>query len=159
MATQASIYADSGPLRGRPRPNGGGRADVYLLREFPNEVVYFHRKAIDNSRIVREANPQERKRCWNVIGIACLVTLVLVGLLWPNVAGMLAGYEIETLKAQQQRLLADRTALEVEEAQLLSPERLAELARIQEFIDPAPGQVVYLNPKPDGSLALNIPAK
>ncbi len=159
MATQANFYGDSGLLRGRPRPNGGGRADLYLLREFPNETVHFYRKAIDNSRIVRQANPQERKRCWNVIGAACLATVVLAGLLWPNVAGMLSGYEIETLKVQQQRLLADRTALEVEEAQLLSPERLAELARIQEFVDPAPGQVVYLNPKPDGSLALNVRGK
>jgi regulator of replication initiation timing len=73
--------------------------------------------------------------------------------------GMLAGYQIESLKAQQQRLIAEKTTLAVEEARLLSPERLEESAQAQQFIEPAPDQVVFLHPKSDGSLALNVPSK
>ena len=83
--------------------------------------------------------------------MAC--TFLLVALLWPNVYGMLAGYRIEALKGEQQRLLAERASLELDEARLLSPEKLEELARTQAFIDPAPDQVVYLPPAADGSLA------
>jgi|YelNatPaOPRAMG01_1025707.scaffolds.fasta_scaffold122060_1 hypothetical protein len=155
MATQATYCDYSGQVRESQAVGRSIRADKYRLREFPHEDVYLYRKAIDNSRVVRQSDPQARKRCVSVIGVTCLATLVLASLLWPNVAGMLAGHEIEMLKQQQQKLLAERDRLEVEEAQLLSPQRLEELARIQQFIDPAPGQVIYLNPKPDGSLAFN----
>ncbi len=55
--------------------------------------------------------------------------------------------------------LAERAELEVAEARLLSPERLERMAQTQEFIDPAPEQVVFLHPKADGALALNVPAQ
>ncbi len=76
-----------------------------------------------------------------------------------HVAVVLAGYRIESLKQERQKLANDSTALDLDVAKLLSPARLEELARTQQFVDPAPGQVVYLNPKPDGALALNVPAK
>jgi hypothetical protein len=144
-----------------PGPQGvrSERADIYRLRQLPNEDVYFHRKAIDNSRVERQVDPEGRAQCWWLIAATCLTTLLLIAGLWPQVHGVLAGYQIESLKQEQQRLVADRAALQLQEETLLSPERLEELARMQEFIDPAPGQVVYLNPKPDGSLALNVPAK
>jgi hypothetical protein len=44
----------------------------------------------------------------------------------------------------------------LEEARLLSPARLQELAEQRRFVPPAPGQVVRLNPKGDGSLALKL---
>jgi hypothetical protein len=44
--------------------------------------------------------------------------------------------------------------LELEEAALLNPARLEELARIQQFVDPPAARVIYLDPKA-GSLALN----
>jgi hypothetical protein len=63
------------------------------------------------------------------------------------------------LRQQQERLIAENTSLEVEEARLMSPERLQQLAPDLQFSDPAPGQVVFLNPKPDGSLAFNAKSK
>ena len=45
--------------------------------------------------------------------------------------------------------------LEIKEPRLLSAERLQELAKMQDFIDPAPERTVYLEPKNDKSLALN----
>jgi hypothetical protein len=55
---------------------------------------------------------------------------------------------------ENQRLLTERATLEIEEARLLSPERLEELAKMQKFIDPTPDTVVYLQGKGE-ALALN----
>lgn len=163
MATQAGLYgrleAEAGmweDTRGTDRPE---RADPRRLRPFPNERIYFYRKAIDNSSVVRQADPRANSRCWRWIATTCAGTLVLTALLWPSAYERLAGYQIEDLKVEQQKLLAQRSALEVQEAQLLSPERLEELARTQQFVDPGPEQVVFLQPKADGALALNVPAK
>ena len=49
---------------------------------------------------------------------------------------------------------AERTRLELQEAKLVSTERLQRLATMQEFVDPAADKVVYL-PKSDSSYALN----
>jgi hypothetical protein len=163
MATQATSYdrfeaAAELEVGARQRPRKE-KDDPYRLRPLPNESIYFYRKTIDNSRVVRQADPQARSRCWRWIATATASTMFLFALLWPNVCGLLAGYQIESLKAEQQRLLAQRAELEVAEARLLSPERLERMAQTQEFIDPAPEQVVFLQPKADGALALNLPAK
>jgi len=42
-------------------------------------------------------------------------------------------------------LQLDRAGLELQEAKLISPARLAELAQEQRFVDPAPENVVYLD--------------
>jgi hypothetical protein len=163
MATQATSYdrfeAAGEPEVGARQRSRKERADPYRLRPLPNEGIYFYRKAIDNSRVVRQADPQARSRCWRWIATATTGTLFLLALLWPSVCGLLAGYQIESLKAVQQRLVAQRAELEVAEARLLSPERLERMAQTQAFIDPAPEQVVFLQPKADGALALNVPAK
>lgn len=154
MATQAAPierYEGQGWRGSRSRSG----ADPYRLRALPNEDVYFYRKQIDNSRLVRQPDPATRIRSWRWLAVSAAVTLLLAVLFSPAIYGRLAGYQIEDLKAEHSRLLVERDRLKAEEAQLLSPERLEEIARIQQFIDPSPDQVVYLNPKADGSLALN----
>jgi len=157
MATQASSFERfaTGAGWGEPAAQAGRgqEADSHRLRPVPNEEIYFFRKAIDNSGVLRQGDPQSRARCWRWIATTAAGTMLLAALLWPNVYGMVAGYQIEALKIRQQRLIAERSELEVQEARLLSPERLEELARAQDFIDPAPTQVVHLAPQPDGSLA------
>jgi cell division protein FtsL len=57
----------------------------------------------------------------------------------------MAGYKMEALRQERQRLELDRASLELEETKLLSPARLEQLARMQRFVDPAPEAVVYLD--------------
>lgn len=128
---------------------------AYLLREIPNEDIYFYVKDINNSRVVREADPRARVDCWKLIASAGMSAMLLIGVLLPSAYGLLAGYQIQSLRADQQRLLNERSALELREAKLLSPERLAELAKMQAFTDPGPQKVVYLDGK-SGSLAMNV---
>jgi hypothetical protein len=118
------------------------------------EDVYFFVKDINNSRVVREADPQARVACLKLILSGCMAVLLLVGILLPKAYGLIAGYQIQMLKQEQERLRADQSTLEVDEAKLLSPARLEELARTQSFVDPSAQKVVYLNPK-GGSLAMN----
>jgi hypothetical protein len=61
------------------------------------------------------------------------------------VAGITAGYQLQALKQEHQRLLDDRRGLEVDEAKLLAPERLERLAKDQKMVSPATDQVVHLN--------------
>jgi hypothetical protein len=129
-------------------------ADPYRLRALPLEDVFFHCKKIDNSRLVREPDPAARGVCWSTIGGACVLVALLGSALAPSVASTLAGYRLEALRSEERRLLDERRVLELEEARLLSPERLEELARQRGLVTPAPGQVVHLDGRGDGTVAM-----
>ncbi|MBC8167819.1 MAG: hypothetical protein H7Y20_18355, partial [Bryobacteraceae bacterium] len=130
------------------------RGDAFKLRALPNEDVYFFSKRIDNSRVVKQAEPGARARDWKVIGGAGFAAISLVGLLLPSAYGFMAGYQLSHLRQENQRLVTERARLELEEAKLVSAERLQQLADVQKFVDPASDRTVYL-PKTDASLALN----
>ena len=130
-------------------------SDTYTLRAVPNEDVYFFTKRIDNSRVLRQADPKARARDWRMVGGAGFAAVSLIAMLLPSAYGLMAGYQLSSLTKEQHKLVSERTRLELEEARLISAERLQELARIQEFVDPSPDRTVYLTPKNDKSLALN----
>jgi hypothetical protein len=130
-------------------------SDIYTLRAVPNEDVYFFTKRIDNSRVLRQADPKARARDWKMVGGAGFAALSLIAMLLPSAYGLMAGYQLSSLKKEQHRLVTERARLDLEEARLISAERLQELARMQEFVDPSPDRTVYLTPKNDKSLALN----
>jgi hypothetical protein len=121
--------------------------DEFLVRAVPNEDVFLFTKTIDNTLVVREADPAARGACWRMIGSSVAAVAVVVGLLAPSLYGLLAGYRLEALKQEEQRLETMRAALELQEAKLLSPARLQALARVQRFVDPPPQNVVYLDGK------------
>ena len=123
------------------------------LRALPNEDVYFFIKRIDNSRVVREADPRARRRSWKVLGFAASTAVLLIGALLPSAYGLMAGYQLHNLQLENQRLVNERASLELEEARLVSPERLQELARQQQFVDPTPEHVMYL-PSKDEAVAM-----
>jgi cell division protein FtsL len=133
--------------------------DQYMLRPLPGEDLYSHFKKIDNSRLVREPDPQARGACWSAIGATALGVMLLTGVLAPRVANTLAGYKLEALRNENRRLLDERRALDLQEAELTAPERLQELARRRNMVVPNSGQVVPLNAVPSGpgdsSVAMN----
>jgi len=130
--------------------------DPHQLRCFPNEDVYFFVKKIDNSEVVRESDPAARTTCWRVIGSCVAAAVLLIAVFLPSLYGLIAGYQLEALTQERQHLEIERSSLQLEESRLMSPQRLEELARKQQFIDPAPAQVVYLDGKPEGILAKSI---
>ena len=157
MATQATWYEND------PDSRGSGYVteiieDPCRVRAFPNEDICLWVKTIDNSRVVRPKDPHLLEACWRMISVASLVVIVVLGLLLPNAYAMLEGYKLHKLERERDTLLREQASLELEESRLLSPQRLEELARMQEFVDPAPSRVVQLRPQDDHSLAMNTGA-
>ena len=145
MATQAAILRKFDGASSESRRAETARPKSYQLRALPNEDIFFHVKRVDNSRLVREPDPRAKAECWSSIGAVCAVAAVLITSLVPSVAGITAGYQIQALKQERQRLLDERRGLEVQEAQLRGSQRLHQLAKDQKMISPKPEQMVLLN--------------
>ena len=157
MATLANIFNRFAAVAMAEGVTGNARAladEGCRLRAVPNEDVYFWVKHIDNARVVRQADPAERVRSWRVVAGGCAAAVLLIGALLPSAFGLLAGYQIDQLRRENARLVTERATLELEEAALLSPARLQDLAAKQRFAEPAADSIVYLAPKDDSSLAL-----
>lgn len=125
------------------------------VRAFANDDIYFHVKRIDNSRVVRQADPKTGGVCWRMIGSVAAAVVLLIGVLLPSAYNLLAGYQIQTLKEESKRLATEQASLELVEAKLLSPERMEQLAREQQFTDPEPEKVVYLESTHGPAVAMN----
>lgn len=128
--------------------------DDYALRPFPMEDVFFYCKKVDNSRLVREDDPKAHGRCLSAIGAAAAIVALLTGALVPSVANTIAGYKLEALRAEERKLVDERRNLDLEEARLLSPDRLQELAQKHHLITPKAGQVFHLDGRSEGAVAL-----
>lgn len=159
MATLANIFdrvVSAGSLADtESRVMGRELSDASRLRQLPNEDVYFYIKRIDNSRVVRQADPQSSARSWRILGGASVAATLLICMLLPSAYGLMAGYQLNTLQQESQRLTIERARLDLEEAQLVSAQRLQELAIQQQLESPKPEAVVYLPPKNDQSLAFH----
>ena len=156
MATLATILRKFDATSEEPR-RAAAQSNPYLLRPLPNEDIFFHRKRVDNSRLVREADPRAKTECFSTIGAVCALAAVLITSVAPSVAGITAGYQIQALKQERQRLLDERRGLEVDEAKLLAPERLEQLARDQRMTSPKNDQVVHLQINAsEGTVAYNV---
>ncbi len=130
--------------------------DNFRLRPLPSEDVYFFLKKIDNSRLVREADPAARRKAWKAGAKGFAAAGLLILLLLPKALGMVAGYQVHLLAKNHERLVNEKSVLELEEATLTSPVRLEELARQLKLVNPDPKRVLMLNPKPESALALNV---
>ncbi|MEQ1887190.1 MAG: hypothetical protein ABL967_19160 [Bryobacteraceae bacterium] len=142
-------------LTGKRENNTGVHATAVPLRAFPNDDIYFYVKRHDNSRVVRQIDPKAGKVAWKMIGSVAAAAVLLICVLLPSAYGLLAGYQIQTLKEEAKRLDMERAALEMQEAKLISPERMERLAREQQFSDPDAQKVVYLESRDGSSVAMN----
>ncbi len=156
MATWSMFFREEETqvrMAGRATP---ARMSEFTLRAVPFEDIYLHAKEINNSRLVRQENPRTAGECWSTIGAVSAVAIVLITALAPSVLGVVSGYQLEALKVEQARLLNEQRVLEVEESALLSTERLEQLAKQQQMISPAAGQVHHLIDASAGTVAANL---
>lgn len=119
----------------------------------PNEDCFIYVKAIDNTQVVRQPAPAESRACWSMIAASLTGAVALVGILAPVIYGNIAGLQLDNLRQERGKLVAERTQLELEEARFTSPQHLQEIAQDQLYKDPSPDQVVYLNNPDRGTVA------
>lgn len=139
-------------------PPEARQSDPYLLRALPYDDVYLYCKKIDNSQLVREADPEAGRKCWRAATAMFAGAIFIMILALPEALGMMAGYQIHTLERGRTQLLQERSRLLAEEAALVSPQRLQELARDMRMVDPDSAHVVYLNPASETAVASNAAA-
>lgn len=127
--------------------------DPHMLRPLPGEDIFLFSKRIDNSRVVRLPAPGARGAAWSAAAAMCLLAALFTAAIAPRIANYFAGYRLEALRQEQQRLIDERMMLDVEEAKMLRLDRLQELARHHNLVTPKASQVVDLEPRAEKALA------
>ena len=112
--------------------------------------IYFN-KAIDNSRLVKVADPQ-RAREIRMFSIAAAVLFSFIMIYaWQHLSSIEYGYKIEAQKIERDALLEQNRSLRLEEASLRDPDRIEQLAARMGLVSPQAGQVMHLEVSVDPS--------
>ena len=157
MATLATFFKRSDAVRiGADRASKIKAQDPFMLRSLPNDGIYFYSKRIDNSRVVRQADPAAGGECWSAVGAAGILLVLAASIIAPHVGSVLSGYKLESLKQERQSLVNQKRELDIREASLLSPVRLNEIAKDRSLVSPGADQIYHLDtPNLDGTFAKN----
>lgn len=122
---------DAGNWNPRPAQSGG----MFL----GTPEIYFS-KRIDNSRIVKVADPKRRREMAGLgVTLAMLFLLVMV-YLWQHFSAIEYGYKIEQLKAERATISESTRILGLEEASLKDVSRIERMARELGMQPPTEGQ-------------------
>lgn len=106
--------------------------------------VYFA-KAIDNSRLVKVADPTRARETRQFLLAISLLFAIVMGYAWQHFKAIEYGYKIETLKRERDTMVDQNHALRVEDSTLRSPERIDQLARAMGMQPPDATQVLHLD--------------
>ena len=133
------------PLPRRPAHRPSSRSTSRRAVSVGGEIYYV--KHIDNSRVVRVADPRERRELllWLLAGV--LVFGLGLAYTLERFALVQYGYTIADMKTKRDTLIEANRRLRLEEASLRSPERIDAFARQVLGLQPTTeGQVVRLEP-------------
>ena len=158
MATLANIlnqFIGAGSVAdATPRSVTWETSEECKLRALPNEDVYLFTKRIDNSRVVRQADPRARARDWKFSVAPHLQP-------WPSSAcccqrvrtdGRLSTQSVADRKSEAHNRAVPARSAGSSIGQRRTTAGTRENAGLHR---PAPDRTVYLEPKNDKSLALN----
>ena len=125
--------AVSPSTRARRKPCWTGTPEVYFT------------KNIDNSRVVRVADPKRTREMAMFLAAVCCLFVLVMTYAWQHFSAIEYGYRIEALQAQKTGLVEMNRALRLEDASLRDPGRIDQLARQMGLQMPAVGQVIMLD--------------
>jgi cell division protein FtsL len=114
-------------------------------RRGPTPEMFFT-KHIDNSRIVKEDDPERRREMRSFTIVMTLFFALTMVYVWQHFSAIEVGYKVEAQKTQVEQLRETNRQLRLTEAQLSDPGRIDRIAKQLGLDEPAPGQVV----RPDG---------
>ena len=135
------------------------RAESPRLRPIANEDVYLFVKKIDNTGVVRAADPVARRARTRSVATGFIAVMLVIAGLVPAAYTTMAGFTLQSLRQEQQRLEQQNAQLSLQEEMLLNPVRLEKLAKTLEMADPAPQQMQYLEGKSKAEARNNMPAQ
>jgi cell division protein FtsL len=133
------------------------RTESPRLRAIANEDVYLFVKRIDNSTVVRAVDPCARRARTRTVLTGFIAALLTIAGLVPAAYNTMAGFTLENLRQEQQKLKEQEAQLNLAQAKLLSYDRLEQLANSLKMVDPAPQQVQYLEGKSKAEARNNLP--
>lgn len=106
-------------------------------------------KRIDNSRLVRQRDPQGWRETAALLAGALVCGAVVLLCAWQSFQSVHTGYQLEEVKARHEQVLDWNRTLRLEQAALLDPMRIDALARNRLGLGtPAAGQVIPLGAGP-----------
>jgi len=120
------------------------RADDARLRPIANEDVYLFVKRIDNSSVIRAVDPAARRARSNSMATGFVAALLVIAGLAPTAYNITAGFTLQNLRQEKVQLEQQRAKLEATQANLVSPERLRQLAKSLKMSEPEPQQLETL---------------
>jgi hypothetical protein len=128
------------------------RTESSRLRPIANEDVYLFMKRIDNSSVVRAADPAARRARTRTVATGFIAGLV------PTAYNTMAGFTLQNLRQEEVNLKQQEAQLDLQEAKLLNYDRLEQLAKSLKMVDPVPEQVQYLEGKSKVEARNTLPA-
>ncbi len=145
MATAAKIpHRRAETANRKPAERRAGRRP--RTAPSPAQTAFYFPQQIDNSRLVKVADPRERRAQTRLVMAAMLVVCAVLVSLYPRFALMRTGYRIEELQKEREQLLEDNRQLRLQEATLRDPHRIDAIARNQlGMVVAAPGQVARID--------------
>ena len=112
-----------------------------VRRYLPGAPEIYFNKTIDNTRLVRVADPVRRRELALFTIALTMLTLFTFMYLWQHFSSIEYGYKIEALRSQRDQLTDVNKTLRLEEASLKDPERIDAIARRMGMQMPVAGQV------------------
>jgi hypothetical protein len=134
------------------------RTESPRLRAIANEDVYLFVKRIDNSMVVRAADPVAGKTRGRTVAIGFVAAILVISGLVPAAYNTMAGFTVQSLKREQEQLKQQEAQLELEQAKLLNLDHLERLASELKMVDPSPQQVQFLNGASSAQARNNAPS-
>jgi len=115
-----------------------------VRRYLPGAPEIYFNKTIDNTRLVRVADPKRRREMFVFTFALTMLTLFTFMYLWQHFSSIEYGYKIEALRTQRDALTDVNKTLRLEEASLKDPERIDAIARRMGMQMPVAGQVQHM---------------
>jgi hypothetical protein len=128
LATFVNRFVGVAELADAP-PAVWTRTEAPRLRPIANEDVYLFVKRIDNTAVVRAADPIALRARSRTVATGFVAALLVIAGLVPAAYQTMAGFTIQNLKQEQVKLRDEQAKLEVQEADLLNVKRLDKLAQ------------------------------
>lgn len=143
LATFVNRFVGAGELADAP-PAVWTRVETPRLRPIANEDVYLFVKRIDNTAVMRAADPAARTARGRSMVTGFIAAMLVIAGLVPTAYNTTAGFTMQHLQTEQTQLKQEKAKLDAAEAKLVSMDRLLQLAKTLKMSPPTPLQVETL---------------